>query len=85
MVSQAGCRTVPTAGCVVPYLSQPRFHSNSAFFGLMQVEGEIQGEDNLVQKLLQDVNKGPRYARVVKLEKSDIETTEGESAFTVRK
>jgi acylphosphatase len=49
------------------------------------VEGEIQGEDTLVQKLLQDINKGPRHAHVVKLEKSDIETAEGESAFTVRK
>ncbi|OKL55764.1 hypothetical protein UA08_09039 [Talaromyces atroroseus] len=50
-----------------------------------RVEGEIQGEDSLVQKLLQDVNKGPRHAHVVKLEKSEIDTSEGESAFTVRK
>lgn len=55
------------------------------YFVAIQVEGEIQGEDGLVQKLLQDVNKGPRHAHVVKLEKSDIETAEGESAFTIRK
>lgn len=50
-----------------------------------QVEGEIQGENDSVQKLLQDVNKGPRHAHVVKLEKNDIDTLEGESEFTIRK
>ncbi|RAO71878.1 uncharacterized protein BHQ10_007890 [Talaromyces amestolkiae] len=50
-----------------------------------QVEGEIQGEPDLVQKLLKDVDKGPRHAHVVKLEKSDIETQEDEQSFEIRR
>ena len=48
-----------------------------------QVEGEMQGEQSLVQKLLQDVNVGPSRAHVVKLEKSEVETAEGESGFVI--
>ncbi|KAH8704803.1 acylphosphatase family protein [Talaromyces proteolyticus] len=50
-----------------------------------RVEGEIQGEDNQVQKLLQDVNDGPRHAHVTKLEKGAIETEPGEAGFEVRR
>jgi acylphosphatase len=44
----------------------------------------MQGEEEAVQKLLKDVDKGPRFANVVKLEKNDISTQEGESSFVVR-
>lgn len=50
-----------------------------------QVEGEIQGEPDLVQKLLKDVDKGPRHAHVVKLEKSEVETQEDEKSFEIRR
>ncbi|EED23518.1 acylphosphatase family protein [Talaromyces stipitatus ATCC 10500] len=50
-----------------------------------RVEGEIQGEPELVQKLLKDVDKGPRHAQVVKLEKTDIETQEDEISFEIRR
>jgi acylphosphatase len=50
-----------------------------------QVEGEIQGEPDLVQKLLKDVDKGPRHAHVVKLEKSDIDIQEDETSFEIRR
>lgn len=50
-----------------------------------QVEGEIQGEPDLVQKLLKDVDKGPRHAHVVKLEKSDINIQEDETSFEIRR
>ncbi|KAH8678945.1 Acylphosphatase-like domain-containing protein [Tricladium varicosporioides] len=49
-----------------------------------KVEGEVQGEEDGVQKLLKDIDKGPTHAHVVKLEKSEIEVVEGEIGFEVR-
>jgi hypothetical protein len=49
-----------------------------------QVEGEVQGEDDVLQDFLKDIDKGPRHAHVVKLEKSEIEVQEAESGFEVR-
>lgn len=51
----------------------------------LQVEGEVQGEDTRVQKLLKDIDQGPRYAHVTKLEKTGIETADGEETFEVRR
>ncbi|PGG97717.1 hypothetical protein AJ80_09652 [Polytolypa hystricis UAMH7299] len=48
-----------------------------------QVEGEAQGEEVSLQKLLKDIERGPRLAHVVKLEKSEIDPKEGESLFLV--
>jgi acylphosphatase len=48
-----------------------------------QVEGEAQGDESSVQKLLKDVDRGPRLAHVVKLEKSEIESKEGEINFSI--
>jgi acylphosphatase len=49
-----------------------------------KVEGEAQGEEDALAKLLKDLDRGPTHAHVVKLEKSDIEVVEGESGFEVR-
>lgn len=49
-----------------------------------QVEGEAQGDNDSIQKLLKDLNQGPSAAHVVKVEKSETETKEGESSFEVR-
>lgn len=49
-----------------------------------QVEGEAQGDDDSIQKLLKDLNQGPSAAHVVKVEKSETETKEGESSFEAR-
>ncbi|KAJ9195107.1 hypothetical protein DTO166G4_2897 [Paecilomyces variotii] len=49
-----------------------------------KVEGEAQGSDESLQKLLKDINKGPRLAHVVKVEKQEIDPKEGESNFVVR-
>ncbi|MCJ1254250.1 hypothetical protein MMC24_002064 [Lignoscripta atroalba] len=46
-----------------------------------KVEGEAQGDDESIQKLLKDLNHGPSAAHVVKLEKSDQETKDGENSF----
>ena len=49
-----------------------------------KVEGEAQGEEDGVQKLLKDIDKGPTHSHIVKLEKAEIEVVEGESGFEVR-
>lgn len=49
----------------------------------LQVEGEVQGDEATVQKLLQQVNQGPRMAHVVKLEKKELQPKEGEDHFAV--
>ncbi|CAI7670947.1 unnamed protein product [Penicillium bialowiezense] len=47
------------------------------------VEGEAQGSDDTMQEFFQQVNKGPRMAHVVKLEKRDLEPRDGEDHFSV--
>ncbi|KAE9371030.1 acylphosphatase [Stipitochalara longipes BDJ] len=49
-----------------------------------KVEGEVQGEDEVLQNFLKDIDQGPRHSQVVKVEKSEIEVLEGETAFEVR-
>jgi len=52
---------------------------------MKQVEGEAQGEEESIQKLLKDLDKGPTHSHVVKLEKGEIEVLEGEGGFEVRR
>ena len=47
----------------------------------LQVEGEAQGNEDALQKFLKDINEGPKHAHVVKVEKSTIDTKDGESSF----
>ncbi|RDL39930.1 Acylphosphatase [Venustampulla echinocandica] len=49
-----------------------------------KVEGEAQGPDGNLQKLLKDLDAGPSLAHVTKLEKSEIEVQDGETGFEVR-
>ncbi|KAL8934187.1 MAG: hypothetical protein Q9211_005362 [Gyalolechia sp. 1 TL-2023] len=49
-----------------------------------QVEGEAQGDDEAIQKLLNVLESGPPAASVTKVDKSDIDVKEGESSFTVK-
>ena len=51
---------------------------------MKQVEGEAQGTAEAVQRLLKDLDDGPRHAHVVKLEKQEIEGVDGEESFEVR-
>ncbi|KAJ5899459.1 hypothetical protein N7495_004203 [Penicillium taxi] len=48
-----------------------------------KVEGEVQGDEETVKKLLTQINKGPRFAHVVKLEKREIEPIQSEGDFLV--
>ena len=49
-----------------------------------QVEGEAQGDDSSIQKLLKDLKQGPSAAHVVKVDKSETEIKEGESSFQAK-
>ncbi|KAG8165237.1 hypothetical protein KVR01_005512 [Diaporthe batatas] len=48
------------------------------------VEGEAQGNEDVLQTFLKDVDSGPAGAKVVKLEKEDRDVVEGETGFEVR-
>ncbi|PYH46538.1 acylphosphatase [Aspergillus saccharolyticus JOP 1030-1] len=50
-----------------------------------RVEGEAQGSEESVQKLLKDISKGPRMAHVVKVEKKEIGVKDGEENFACYK
>ncbi|KMK57860.1 Acylphosphatase [Aspergillus fumigatus Z5] len=50
-----------------------------------KVEGEVQGNEETLQKFFKDIDKGPRLAHVVKLEKRDLSPEEGEDHFVVRR
>jgi len=47
-----------------------------------KVDGEAQGDEESLKKLLKDIDRGPPRAHVVKLEKWELEPKEGESGFT---
>ena len=49
-----------------------------------QVEGEAQGDEDSVQKLLQDLNRGPSAAQVDKIEHSEVDTQADEKSFDVK-
>ncbi|KAI9786787.1 MAG: hypothetical protein M1816_007794 [Peltula sp. TS41687] len=46
-----------------------------------KVEGEAQGNDEAVGKLLEDLEQGPSGAHVVKVDKADVDVKEGEGSF----
>ncbi|OOO10581.1 acylphosphatase [Aspergillus oryzae] len=55
-------------------------------FGLKGfVEGEAQGTPESIQKLLKEINNGPRLAHVVKVEKKDLAVQDSETHFGVRR
>ncbi|KAI9748766.1 MAG: hypothetical protein M4579_007124 [Chaenotheca gracillima] len=47
------------------------------------VEGEAQGSQDAIQKLLKELNQGPSMAHVTKVEKSETEVKQSESSFNV--
>ncbi|KAI4259111.1 MAG: hypothetical protein LQ352_000905 [Teloschistes flavicans] len=49
-----------------------------------QVEGEAQGDDESIQKLLKVLKSGPPAASVTKVDTSEIDAKKGESSFTVK-
>lgn len=63
-------------------LNLPIFSRNPTLNAYKQVEGEAQGDEDSVQSLLNDINKGPRMAHIVKVEKKEVETRGDEDGFT---
>ncbi|KAL8760844.1 MAG: hypothetical protein Q9184_002979 [Pyrenodesmia sp. 2 TL-2023] len=49
-----------------------------------QVEGEAQGDDEGIQKLLKVLESGPPAASVTIVETSEIDVKEGESSYTTK-
>ncbi|KAI9673955.1 MAG: hypothetical protein M1817_002161 [Caeruleum heppii] len=47
-----------------------------------QVEGEAQGEEANIKKLLSDLDQGPSRAHVNKVEQSETDLKQGESSFS---
>ncbi|POS70047.1 acylphosphatase [Diaporthe helianthi] len=48
------------------------------------VEGEAQGNEDVLQTFLKDVDTGPPGSKVVKLDKEDRDVVDGETGFEVR-
>ncbi|KAG6363548.1 hypothetical protein INS49_008649 [Diaporthe citri] len=48
------------------------------------VEGEAQGNEDVLQTFLKDVDTGPPGSKVVKLDTEDRDVSEGETGFEVR-
>ena len=53
-----------------------------AVLTVRQVVGEAQGDESALNKFVQHLNMGPSAASVNKVEKSNIDTKEGESNFS---
>ena len=49
-----------------------------------KVQGEAQGDEESIQKLVKDLERGPTHARVVKFEKNEIDVVDGDSGFSVK-
>ncbi|KAJ5785168.1 uncharacterized protein N7503_010380 [Penicillium pulvis] len=48
-----------------------------------RVEGEVQGDEESIKNFMQQIDKGPRMAHVVKVEKREMEPLDGEAHFSV--
>ena len=48
------------------------------------MEGEAQGDEEAVQKLLKDVDQGPSMAHVVRVDKTELDPQREETSFEVR-
>ena len=51
----------------------------------IQVQGEAQGADAIIETLLKDLKEGPSHSQVSKVEQAEIDSVEGETAFEVRR
>ncbi|KAI0136427.1 acylphosphatase [Xylariales sp. AK1849] len=49
-----------------------------------KVEGEAQGTTDAIKQFLKDIDRGPTYAKVVKLDKEERDVQEAESHFDLR-
>ncbi|CZS88387.1 related to Acylphosphatase [Rhynchosporium agropyri] len=50
-----------------------------------KVEGEAQGEEEILRNFLKDIGMGPSHSTVEKVEKQDVDVVDGETDFEVRR
>lgn len=50
-----------------------------------QVEGEAQGAEDALASFLRHVDKGPKHARVVRLDTEERAVVDGEAGFEIRR
>lgn len=50
-----------------------------------QVEGEAQGDDDIMERFFNDVGQGPSHAQVTKVVTKDRDVVEGDGRFEVRR
>ncbi|PON27340.1 hypothetical protein TGAM01_v203721 [Trichoderma gamsii] len=50
-----------------------------------QVEGEAQGDDDVMQKFFKDIGQGPSHSKVEKVVTEDRDVVEGDDTFEVRR
>lgn len=79
LVGSATPQTTRQVKRVTPVNRHHRY-SNTA----TKVEGEAQGDDDVIQTFLKDVDTGPPGSKVVKLDTEDRDVVEGETGFEVR-
>ncbi|KAH8155126.1 uncharacterized protein LAJ45_00135 [Morchella importuna] len=46
-----------------------------------KVEGEAQGEENLIRQFVKDLDKGPELANVIRVDQNEKEVVDGETEF----
>ncbi|PNP42510.1 hypothetical protein TGAMA5MH_05251 [Trichoderma gamsii] len=49
------------------------------------VEGEAQGDDDVMQKFFKDIGQGPSHSKVEKVVTEDRDVVEGDDTFEVRR
>ncbi|KAM0512633.1 hypothetical protein ACHAPE_008658 [Trichoderma viride] len=49
------------------------------------VEGEAQGDDDIIQKFIMDISEGPGHSNVEKVLTEDLDVVEREGTFEVRR
>ncbi|KFX95867.1 hypothetical protein V495_08759 [Pseudogymnoascus sp. VKM F-4514 (FW-929)] len=54
-------------------------------YGVEKIEGEAQGDEGALQKMIKEINTGPPNANVVKVETEDIPVVEGEKEFIIKR
>ncbi|KFY79394.1 hypothetical protein V499_01621 [Pseudogymnoascus sp. VKM F-103] len=77
--------------CILPVTSSTVSSQEFGVTGWIQniagekIEGEAQGNEEQLQKMVKEIKTGPPNAVVVKVETEDIPVVEGEKEFVVKR
>ncbi|RPA79331.1 Acylphosphatase [Ascobolus immersus RN42] len=50
-----------------------------------KVEGEVQGASDIVKGFVKELHKGPKHARVDKVDTKELDSIDGENGFEIRR